>query len=144
MAVLALGCRTTLRKCAPPVKPAVFNILLVSSSTQRSFKCNDEHVTLRVSYCRLLSNFEGLIFSESREPRNACKAFHCGEMTLPPFRHLTHFKQYFWGGSVWHLKNYWIWVRPSQCTLTFLGGPEEAQSGYSNTILDLVFLGEAQ
>ena len=45
----------------------------------------------------------------------------------------------FRGGPVWHLKNYWIWVRPSLCTLTFLGGPEEAQSGYSNTILDLVF-----
>ena len=28
--------------------------------------------------------------------------------------------------------------------VTFWGGPGEAQSGYSNMILDLVFLGEAQ
>ena len=29
----------------------------------------------------------------------------------------------FRGGPVWHLMNYWIMGRPSQGTLTFLGGP---------------------
>ena len=39
--------------CAPPVKPAVINILFVRSSTQRSCKCNDEHVILKVNCCEL-------------------------------------------------------------------------------------------
>ena len=28
-----------------------------------------------------------------------------------------------WGGPVWHLKNYWIYGRPSLTLREFMGGP---------------------